>query len=149
MQGAAWALASSIGNAVSAVLYKRIHTKIHVLTATAWQYILGSIPLVVIMAFRDLDGLRSWSSISLGAALFLGLIGSAGASITWLYLLKLLPIVPLTAMTLLVPALAGLWGWAIYGFSYSGAAAIAIVLLLAGVALAGLPQQPKMMPLNR
>jgi drug/metabolite transporter (DMT)-like permease len=141
LQGAMWALASSIGNALSAVLYKRIEVSVHVLTATVWQYILGSVPLVAIIAFTDLRELGDLSSVSIGAAIFLGLIGSAGASLIWLYLLKLLPIVPLTALTLLVPALAVIWGAALFGFNFSATAVFAIALVLSGVVLAGLPRR--------
>lgn len=86
--GAALALTASVGASIGSVLFKRLGTHISVLTITAWQLIIGSLPLLAASVIVERGTLVTWNIQFVGALLFLALVGTALANATWFWLVQ-------------------------------------------------------------
>jgi probable blue pigment (indigoidine) exporter len=69
-------------------LFKRLGTHISVLTVTAWQLIVGSLPLLAASAIVERGALVTWNIQFVGALLFLALVGTALANAAWFWLVQ-------------------------------------------------------------
>ncbi|MBN1461462.1 MAG: EamA family transporter [Armatimonadetes bacterium] len=77
------------GGAIVAKILRRRH-KVDLLSFTAWQTFLGSIPLVVAALLFPGDGIQ-WTTSFIWSLIYSSLIASALAALVWLYVLNALP----------------------------------------------------------
>lgn len=104
--GTALALLSAAGLAAGSLVIKHVGPRVDALTATAWQYVLGGVALLGWSLAVDDAGAVRWSAPFAAGLLFLGLVGSAGASWVWYRLLRDGELIALNGLTLLTPAFA-------------------------------------------
>lgn len=134
IEGALFALLAAAGVAGGSLIIKHIGFRVDFLTATAWQYVLGSLPLLAwALAAEDLRGITWRPGFVLGL-LFLGLVGSAGASLLWYLLVTWGELIRLTACTFLTPVFALLLATLVFREGLRPIGILGISLTIAGVA---------------
>ena len=131
--GAALGFVAAAGLAVANLITKYLGTRVDALTATTWQYLLGSAPLVALAVLVERGDPIAWGAEFVAALLFLGVVGSAGASYAWYRLVQRAELIRLNALTLLTPFFSVVLALAIYGEPFGATAAIGAALILAGV----------------
>jgi len=111
-----WASLLAVGSgfswAVAAVLFKIIRRRhsIHLLPFTAWQALLGNIPLMVVALLVDHSG-PTWSGSFIAALAYNVIPASAVAWLLWLYVLYRLPAGPAGIRTLAIPVVGAASAW--------------------------------------
>lgn len=101
--GATLALMASGGASIGSVLFKRVEAPVSVLTITAWQLLLGSLPLLALSAIVERGVRVTWNIQFAGALLFLALVGTALASAVWFGLVQHGEVSRLSLFLYLVP----------------------------------------------
>jgi len=126
--GAALALAASASAAVGSILMKRVGREA-VLVVTAWQFIIGSLPLLGLSAITESISLSTqlnWSFVAL--LLSLALFGTAFGTLAWFVMIQRYEIGRLSFYFFLVPvvglAIALLAGEKLVAREWLGAAVI-------------------------
>ena len=135
VDGGLLALLASAGIAGGSVIVKHIASRVDVLTATAWQYLLGSVPLLAWAVLGEDIRRATWTPSFLGSLLFLGLAGSAGASLLWYRLLQRGELLRVSAYTFLTPVFGLLLAILLFGESLTLAGTLGVALTIAGVAV--------------
>lgn len=105
VDGPLLALAASLGLAASSIIVKRMHPLPDVLQLTAWQLVVGSLPLLLVSAITEYGVAIAWNSAFLGLLLFLALPGTAVANAVWYWLIRQDNLGRLTMFFFLVPVL--------------------------------------------
>lgn len=147
--GAVIALLAAAGLAVANLVTKHIGSNVDALTATGWQYLLGAVPLLAWSRAVEDPARVVWSWRFLAGLLFLGLVGSAGASWVWYRLVRDGELIPLNALTLLTPPFAFALAVAIYREPVTSEALIGIGAVLVGVAWVVWPRSMVRAPATR
>jgi len=106
VKGVAFSLMAAAGIAVGNLVMKHIGRRVDALTATAWQYVLGGLPLLGWALVVEDPAELAWTRTFVAGLLFLGLIGSAGTSWLWYQLVRDGELIPLNGLTLLTPVFA-------------------------------------------
>lgn len=101
--GAALALAASAGAAVGSVIFKRMRVVTGVLPITAWQLILGSLPLLAVSALTERRVPLHWNTQFVGSLLFLALVGTSLVNAAWYGLVQRAEVSHLALFLFLVP----------------------------------------------
>ena len=130
------AIAAALSWAASAVVVKlldRRHT-VDVLSLTAWQSLLGTIPLVVFWTATG-SNMPTWSATFIEALAFNVVFGCALAPFLWLYSLRVLPADFAGFGTLAVPVIGVLAAWLQLGEHPSPAEAVGMTLIVAALAM--------------
>jgi drug/metabolite transporter (DMT)-like permease len=141
LQGGLLALVATVGVATSSLIIKRIAGRVDVLTATAWQYVFGGIPLLAwALAVEDVSEF-AWRPAFIAGLLFLALVGSAGASLLWFWLIERSELIPLTTLTLLVPVFALLLPLLLFRERVGPPGWVGVVGTIAGVVWVGWPRR--------
>ncbi|MHB8474122.1 MAG: DMT family transporter [Gammaproteobacteria bacterium] len=140
----ALALAAGIAWALSAVLAKRLRrtTEIDLLSFTAWQMLLGSLPLLLIAALTPAAPIE-WSGYFIAALFYNVLPAGALAWVLWMYVLQRLPAGTASLGTLAIPVVGVLAAWWELGERpgiYEGSGMLLIGVALAMLALLGARQ---------
>lgn len=106
------ALAGGLAWAIGSLLFKIIKKRhqIELLSFTAWQALLGTLPLVVVAALVDKEG-PTWTGSLIGALVYNVIPGSAIAWLLWLYILQNLPAGVAGISSLAVPVVGVLAAW--------------------------------------
>lgn len=106
------ALCAGIAWALSAVLMKRLRrtTAIDLLSFTAWQMLLGALPLVVIAVLVPAPPIQ-WNAYFIGALVYNVLPAGALAWVLWMYVLQHLPAGTASLGTLAIPVVGVLAAW--------------------------------------
>ncbi len=138
--GAALGLMAAGGLAAGNLLIKHIGSTVDALTATAWQYVLGGLPLLGVSLMVEKTGQVAWTQEFVMGLLFLSLVGSAGASWVWYLLVSEGELIALNGLTLLTPAFSLGFALLIYQERVSALGMIGIAILLVGVAWVGWPR---------
>lgn len=134
VEGALLALLAAAGVAGGSLIIKHIGFRVDFLTATAWQYVLGSLPLLAwALAAEDLRGI-TWRPGFLLGLLFLGLVGSAGASLLWYLMVTWGELIGLTALTFLTPVFALFLATLVFREGLRPIGVLGVCLTIAGVA---------------
>jgi drug/metabolite transporter (DMT)-like permease len=102
--GAVW----GAGAIVAKVMHRR--TDFDLLSLTAWQMLLGAVPLVPLALIRSSIHHVVWSTYFIGALLYNVIPASAIAWLLWLYILRELPAGPASLGTLFIPVIGVLAG---------------------------------------
>jgi drug/metabolite transporter (DMT)-like permease len=103
VSGPVLALAASGGLAIGSVIVKRIGARLDLFALTAWQLIVGGLPLLAVSALVEHDTTIVWSATFVGLLLFLALIGTAFATAVWYWLIRRDDVGRLTLFFFLVP----------------------------------------------
>ncbi len=103
LSGALLALAASGGAAAGNVLFKRMGTRANVLTITAWQLIVGSLPLLALSVVIERGAHITWNGEFVFLLLFLAMVGTALAAAAWYTLVQRDDVGGLTLFFFLVP----------------------------------------------
>lgn len=108
----ALALFAGIAWALSAVLMKRLRrsTEVDLLSFTAWQMLLGSLPLILIAAQVPAPPIQ-WNAYFIGALFYNVLPAGALAWVLWMYVLQRLPAGTASLGTLAIPVVGVLAAW--------------------------------------
>jgi drug/metabolite transporter (DMT)-like permease len=133
VSGPMLALAASGGLAVGSVIVKRIGATIDLLALTAWQLIVGSLPLLAVSVVVEHNAVVVWNATLVGLLLFLALIGTAFATALWYWLIRHDDVGRLTMFFFLVPV----FGLAIAALAFGEAISLwegaGVIVTLAGI----------------
>ncbi|NLE10593.1 MAG: EamA family transporter [Actinobacteria bacterium] len=127
------------GGAIVAKILRQRH-KVDLLSFTAWQTFLGSIPLVVAALLFPGDGIQ-WTGAFIGSLLYSSLVATALAALVWLYILNALPANIAGLGTIGTPVIGVLASWLQLNEELSAseiAGMVLVVLALMLLALLGL-----------
>ncbi|MDQ2785845.1 MAG: DMT family transporter [Chloroflexota bacterium] len=141
IEGALLALTASVGGAVGSVLIKRMGRPAAVPLVTAWQLIIGSLPLLIGSALVERDMRVVWTAKFVGLLLFLALAGTAFTTAAWYALIQGHDVGRLSLFFFMVPVF-GLLAGAVFFAERIGpldilglGTIVAGVLVVAGAAL--------------
>jgi probable blue pigment (indigoidine) exporter len=140
-EGAALGLMAAGGLAAGNLVIKHIGSRVDALTATAWQYVLGGLPLLGLSLMVEDTGQVAWTPTFVASLLFLGLVGSAVASWVWYHLVRDSELISLNALTLLTPGFALGFALLIYQEQVSILGMLGIAVVLVGVTWVGWPRR--------
>jgi len=126
--GLSWAIAS--------VLFKIIRRRyeVEILSFTAWQALIGSIPLIIVSVLVDKTG-PTWNASFIEALAFNVIVASAVAWVLWLYVLHSLKAGTAGISTLAIPVVGVASAWIQLGERPGVYEATGIGLILAALAL--------------
>lgn len=129
------ALVASASAAVGSILMKYLKELSAVLLVTAWQFIIGSIPLFIFSNAVELPDYRLLINPKfIGILLLLALVGTAFGSVAWYLLIQRYEVGRLSLGLFLVPVfglgVAMLSGERLGGIELSGAVIIVVAILL-------------------
>jgi drug/metabolite transporter (DMT)-like permease len=132
-------LASSTSAAVNLVMMKKHskHTDIYVLNALGMS--MGAVLLLSMSLAFESYGAVAWSRANVLAIVYLALLGSVTAFLSYYHLVKLLDATSLSMITLIFPLVAVALGCFWLHEQVSGLMLFGIALVAAGVATAVLP----------
>jgi drug/metabolite transporter (DMT)-like permease len=131
--GLSWALAAIW------VRRWRKKEKIDLLPLTAWQMLLGGIPLLLVALWKE-DMAVNWTPYFIGALAYNAILVMALAWLLWLYALQELPVGMSSMGTLFVPLIGSLAAWAHLGEFPNVVEGAGMVLILAGLGILILEQ---------
>ena len=134
--GIAWAIA-----AILVKIMRRRH-EVELLSFSAWQILMGSIPVVVVALLVD-ETTPVWNAPFIGALLYNCFLGTAVALTLWLYILQSLPASTAGISSLIIPVIGFTAAWIQLGERPDTTEAVGmglIVLALAVLAARGLLQ---------
>jgi len=131
--GPALALAASGGLAVGSVIVKRIGSGIDLLPLTAWQLLVGSLPLLTVSIVVVRDAVVAWNATFVGLLLFLALIGTAFATAIWYWLIRHDDVGRLTMFFFLVPVFGLALAALAFGETIGLQEGAGVVVTLAGI----------------
>jgi drug/metabolite transporter (DMT)-like permease len=132
--GISWALAAIW------VRRRRKKEKLDLLPLTAWQLLLGGIPLLLVAFWKE-DMTINWTSYFISALAYNAIFVMAVAWLLWLYALQELPVGMSSIGTLLVPLIGVLTAWAHLGEVPNAFEGVGMVLILAGLGILILEQK--------
>jgi len=132
--GALAMLAAAISFGVGAVVQKRVAWRTPVLSLTAWQLVVGGLPLVAAALIADWGRLEPISGLALLALVYTIAFGIVFGLTTWLHLVSLLPIQVASLSTLLIPIVGLLSSVALLGEALGWQEITALALVVGAVA---------------
>lgn len=135
VSGAALALMASAGAAIGSVIFKRMRVVTGLLAITAWQLIVGSLPLFAVSAIVERRVPVIWSVQFVGILLFLALVGTAFVTAMWYWLVQRGELSRLAVFLFLVPVF-GLAIAALFGERVSLLEGAGLLLIVVGIAVA-------------
>jgi drug/metabolite transporter (DMT)-like permease len=130
------AVAGGLCWAIAAVLFKVIrkwHT-VELLSFTAWQALIGSIPLILAAVFTATQA-PVWSGSFIAALIYNVFVASAVAWLLWLYVLHRLPAGTAGISSLAIPVVGVIAAWIQLGEQPGPAEGIGIALIAAALAI--------------
>jgi drug/metabolite transporter (DMT)-like permease len=125
-------LASAIGN----VAIKRRGQRLDAIVLNGWAMLGGGALLLVVSAPAEDWGAAVWSPTAIGSIAYLAAIGSALTFVTLTRLLRELPAVTMSYVTLMLPFGALLFGAALYDERITAVAVAGAVLVAGGLTVA-------------
>lgn len=105
LQSSTLAFLASLSAAGVSILAKRIKRSNVILTISAWQFIIGSIPLFILSQLFEKDMSVAFNMVSVPILLFLALVGTAASGAVWYMLLQKAAVARLSVFFFLLPAL--------------------------------------------
>ena len=134
ISGAALALGASVALAVGSIIAKRMGDKVDLINVTAWQLLVGGIPLLALSVLFEPGGIV-WDPRFIGLLALLGLVGTALPTPIWYWLLRGDEVGRLSLLLYLVPAAGLLIGTLVFAEPLSRLEIGGMVLVvLAGLA---------------
>lgn len=143
--GAILPLVAAAGTAVQSVIVKRLAIREALLPVTAWQFVVGGLPLLLVSAEVERGGVVVWSGTFLSLFLFLTLVGTSAATALWFWLVQDDDVGRLTLQLFLVPVFGLILAMALFRETIGTleAAGIAIVVLGIGVIVRDSPHEAR------
>ena len=126
--GISWALAAIW------VRHWRKKEKVDLLPVTAWQLLLGGIPLLLVALWKE-DMATNWTPYFIGALAYNAILVMAVAWLLWLYALEELPVGMSSMGTLFVPLIGVLTAWVHLGEFPNVFEGVGMVLILTGLGI--------------
>ena len=141
--GAILPLVAAAGTAVQSVIVKRLEIREALLSVTAWQLVLGGLPLLLVSTVVERGTVVVWSGTFVSLFLFLSLVGTSAATALWFWLVQDGDIGRLTLQLFLVPVFGLVLAMALFRETIGAleAAGIAIVVLGIGVIIRTSPHE--------
>ena len=139
ISGATLALVASVSLAISMVMVKRMPAPPNLLILTAWQSILGSLPLLAVSALVERDAAVDWTLEFVGLLLFLALVGTSFTTAVWYWLLERGDLGRLTLFLFLVPVFGLGLGAFLFDETLGLLSVIGVVLTIVGIAVVAWP----------
>jgi drug/metabolite transporter (DMT)-like permease len=130
------ALGAGLSWAIASALFKIIRKRheVDLLSFTAWQSLLGSIPLIVVASLVDQEG-PTWNASFTAALAYNVIAGSAIALLLWLYVLHNLPAGTAGISSLAIPVVGVTAAWIQLGERPGALEAVGMGLILAALAI--------------
>lgn len=143
-EGALLALASSAVVALVNVIVKRYVPEGDILSASAWQLLMGSVPLFASSALFEDWNLFNPVPGFVALLLFLGLIGSGFNTFAWYRILKREEVGIVSMYYFIVPALGLLAGWVAFGETLGLEQWIGVVVICGSLGLLAAEGRPSL-----
>lgn len=131
--GAGFVVLGAVGVALGNVWTKKVSPGMNVLTLSAWQLVVGSVPLGLIALIHDDASAISWNLTLLTALLVLSLAGTAIATLLWFQVLKVCSLHRMNVFTFLTPLFALLIGAVFLGEVLAINELIGTVIIILGL----------------
>jgi drug/metabolite transporter (DMT)-like permease len=130
------ALGGGLAWAIGSLLFKIIRKRheIELLSFTAWQALLGTLPLIVVALLVDKEG-PTWNASFIGALVYNVIAGSAIAWLLWLYILHNLPAGTAGISSLAIPVVGVIAAWVQLGERPGALEAVGMGLIVAALAI--------------
>jgi drug/metabolite transporter (DMT)-like permease len=130
------AVAAGFAWGLSAVMVKLMqrHHKVDLLSFTAWQMLIGAIPLIII-ALLTFESAPDWTGSFIAALAFNVLPANALAWILWLYALRTLPAGTAGVGSLAIPVVGVLSAWIQLGERPNSLEALGMLLIICALAV--------------
>jgi drug/metabolite transporter (DMT)-like permease len=130
------ALAGAVCWAAGSIIVKLLRRKHHVdvLSVTAWQTLIGAVPLIFIAVFVESEP-PQWTPEFIGALLFSLIMGTCLASFLWLFVLRELPATIAGLGTMATPVVGLLASWAQLGEQPTALELVGMAMILGGSAI--------------
>jgi drug/metabolite transporter (DMT)-like permease len=133
--GAILPLVAAAGTAVQSVIVKRLEIREALLSVTAWQFVLGGLPLLLVSAVVEDRAVVVWSGTFLSLFLFLSLLGTSAATALWFWLVQDDDVGRLTLQLFLVPVLGLILAMVLFRETIGTLEAAGIVIVILGISL--------------
>lgn len=133
--GAILPLLAAAGTAVQIVMVKRLDIRDALLSVTAWQFVLGGLPLLLVSAVVERGAMVVWSGTFLSLFLFLTLVGTSAATALWFWLVQDDEVGRLTLQLFLVPLFGLALAMAVFRETIGTLEAAGILLVVLGIRL--------------
>jgi drug/metabolite transporter (DMT)-like permease len=139
---AAAVLLSPVASAVGNVAIKRRGARVDALVLNGWAMLGAGALLLAVSAPTEDWGATAWTTASIGSILYLAALGTAFSFVTLTVLLRELPAVTVSFISLLIPFGALALGALLRDETVTGAAVGGAALVAGGIALAQWPRRP-------
>ncbi|GAB4577400.1 MAG: EamA family transporter [Anaerolineales bacterium] len=135
VSGAVLALTASGGAALGSVLFKRMEITTGLLAVTAWQLVLGSLPLLAASVIWERNAPVIWNPEFVIELLFLALAGTSFANAVWYWLIQRGAVGELSLFLFMVPVFGLGLAVLVFGEQISWLEGLGLALTLAGIGL--------------
>ncbi|MEW5917695.1 MAG: DMT family transporter [Gemmatimonadota bacterium] len=136
LTGAAIPLTAAAAVATESVLVKKLDVGTAFLRVTAWQLLVGSIPLFVLSTWLETNAPTVWSPTFLGLLALVAVLGTAAATSIWYRLVQSDEVGRLSLYLFLIPVLGLALASILFRENLGGTEMMGIALALAGIAWA-------------
>ena len=139
--GMASALVSAAAAAVNLVMLKRHSRRTDIFRLNGYAMAIGAACLLCLSALTESYGSVAWSRANVSAIVYLALVGSVTAFLSYTYLVKVMDATKLSMITLIFPLIAVALGCAFLHEQTTVRTWLGMATVLAGVALALVPPE--------
>lgn len=138
-------VAAPLGAAVGNVATKRLGTRLDAIVLNGWAACLGGVLLLAVSGVSESWGDAAWTAPAVGSIAYLAVIGTALAFVTLTRLIRELPAVTISFLSLLLPFGALGFGAVIEGEPLTLAELLGAALVAAGIGVAQWPGRAAVM----
>ncbi len=139
-RSAVLALLASISATAASIVVKRLKRPDLIATLSAWQLIIGSVPLLVFSWFAESGKSIQWNLPFVSVLAFLALIGTGATTVIWYTLIQKFGVSRLSVLFFLLPVFGLIMTNRLYAVPVSTLEWIGALIILSGVVL-GLKKQ--------
>ena len=129
------AVLASLGASGASILVKWLGRRDIAVTLSAWQVIIGSIPLFVLSLLFEKNAPIHWTVSFVSILFFLALVGTAATTVVWYKLIQTFDVSRLSVLFFLSPALALIVANRLYAVPVSDMEWIGVIIVAGGVAV--------------
>ena len=134
------ALLASLSAAVTSILVKKIKRPDAIITISAWQFIVGSIPLLLLSSLFEKNSSPQFTLLFITILLFLAIIGTALTSAVWYVLIQKVAVSRLSILFFLLPVFGLILSKTVYRLPINLLEWVGMVTIIIG-AVIGLKKQ--------